>query len=296
MTLNLAAVLRRKAYADFVAVEHLTLAQRQLYVKAIALYERALASLGPRRQQHGEQRMKRDQIWSIVQVELAGAYTAFAQQLQAGGRLSRDEGTAAAAASAEGSELQEPAAGGSEPEPAVSTAAALTAAQQAAVDNLQVDEADGTIVGAKVGTKGSAGTYIVDEDVVPDLLRKALEIYTTHQQPAKLCAVHAALGRYYLDSIESTIATGDAAANAKRLRGKADRALSHRNYTSSPHHSSIPGKKMVLRDCLRCSRACPRRRVVGPRRGGGWWAGVLRPSDRAVPAAPTAAILRLGQR
>ena len=188
MTLNLAVVLRRKAYADFVQAEHLTLSQRQLYVRAISLYERALASLGSRRRQKGESRSKRDGIASAVQSELAGTYTAFAQQLQAGGRVSR----------AEGSHAPDSEAG---------------------------------------GQGESSGAYIVDEDVVPDLLRKALDIYTAQreQQPAKLCAVHAALGRHYVALVDeavhaTTFRPGREAQgrqDAKRLRSKADRALSH---------------------------------------------------------------------
>lgn len=203
MTLNLAAVLRRKAYAEFVDVKHLTLVQRQLYVKAIALYERALASLGPRRQQQGDRRTKLDQIRSMVQIELAGVYTAFAQQLQAGGRVSVDEGQTAASAHNADDAIQHPPAGqGSGQAPVVSK-----------------EEENGP----------AARMYIVDEDVVPDLLRKALEIYTNHNQLAKLVSVHAALGRHYLVSVELAARVGQkcSTTDAKRLRGKIERAMSH---------------------------------------------------------------------
>ena len=91
---------------------------------------------------------------------------------------------------------------------------------------------------SEAGGQGeSSGAYIVDEDVVPDLLRKALDIYTAQreQQPAKLCAVHAALGRHYVALVDeavhaTTFRPGREAQgrqDAKRLRSKADRALSH---------------------------------------------------------------------
>jgi tetratricopeptide (TPR) repeat protein len=208
MTLNLAAVLRRKAYAEFVDVKHLTLVQRQLYVKAITLYERALASLGPRRKQQGDRRTKLDQIRSIVQVELAGVYTAFAQQLQAGGRVSLDEGKPGTSApDTDDDARQHPPPGQDSPGPS----------------GVSKEEEDQT---------SPAGMYIVDEDVVPDLLRKALEIYTSHNQSAKLCSVHAALGRHYLNSVEFAATVGQtgekhSATDAKRLRGKAERSMSH---------------------------------------------------------------------
>ena len=234
MTLNLAAVLRRKAYAEFVDVKHLTLGQRQLYVKAIALYERALASLGPRRKQQGERRTKLDQIRSIVQIELAGAYTAFAQQLQAGGRLSREEGD-------EGNAGSTTTGAGSAPD-----------SPEKSADHEQQESTaikDGSTPATTSGNSGEeaedagAGTYIVDEDVVPDLLRKALEIYTNHQQPAKLCAVHAALGRHYLGAVESAAAMTQkrSVADAKRLRSKTERAMSHLERALG-FASSVPGE------------------------------------------------------
>jgi tetratricopeptide (TPR) repeat protein len=218
MTLNLAAVLRRKAYAEFVDMKHLTLAQRQLYVKAITLYERALASLGPRRKQQGDRRTKLDRIRSIVQIELAGVYTAFAQQLQAGGRVSLDEGKPAASAPDDADQHHPP------------------GQDNAGHSGFSKEEEDGS----------AAGMYIVDEDVVPDLLRKALEIYSNHNQSAKLCSVHAALGRHYLNSVELAATVGqngekNSATEAKRIRGKAERAMSHLERALS-FASSVPSE------------------------------------------------------
>ena len=90
------------------------------------------------------------------------------------------------------------------------------------------------------------GTYEIDAEVVPDLLRKALEIYKQHGDKChdKLLAVHTALGQHYVATLDSVFAakqrTAAASASAagavistvggvvaKRLRGKVERAASH---------------------------------------------------------------------
>jgi hypothetical protein len=130
---NLAAARRRRAYLDFVASGHLTLGQRQIYVQVIALYEQALAQLAAERRQ----RRRRGRcaasasgggvtpgvalapvargglaIRTIVQLELAGTYTAFAQQLQQGGRAAAAEAAEAVVGAPGGSDRAELAAGG----------------------------------------------------------------------------------------------------------------------------------------------------------------------------------------
>jgi hypothetical protein len=127
----------------------MTLAHRQAYVDVIALYEEALSTLGSRKERERRAAMPPPAgppIRKVVQLELAGTYTAFAQQLRR-------------------SEQAEPSINGNGKQPP----AVIPGREGAAADE-----------------------YVLDAQLVPDLLRKALDIYGSSNAPVRAAARHSA--------------------------------------------------------------------------------------------------------